>query len=221
MRPFGATCFWMPAHRERKARRFLIASLWAPTGSVGCHPWYLVESRGASVDLQEKRPEITQSGDSTLLPKRFKIALLAPDTCAPRSWAEGSGEAKTRERLLQTNCGVAMAELERALVQQGWSVSSWKAVDQLVRADRISALQAAQKLGARVILQVNSLERSEQYPLKDLNWDTQFYESDRTGRKGGLAPVPEQRAQALESGLKKQQEQIREFMTPRVGASIT
>lgn len=120
--------------------------------------------------------------------------------------------------LMQTHCGVDMSELERALVAKGWTVSSWKAVDQIMQSERVTGLQAAKRLGTGLLLQVNSLEQSTQNPLKDLHWETKFYESDRRGRMGPLAAVPEKRAQTLESMMRAAQAKM--LPSSRIGSSI-
>lgn len=186
-------------------------------GGSGCHPWYLVKSQVNSEDWKERLPEITATRAGKA-PRPLKLAILAPDECSTRSGAEASGEAVSTRLLLRNRCGVVMAELERAMVKRGWNVTSWKAVDQLVAAGHGSALQAAKALGANVMIELNSLEETTQNPLRDLNWHTEFHESDSTGVEGPVVAVPEARAQVLEAGLREAQ--IRSFPSRRVGASL-
>jgi len=99
---------------------------------------------------------------------------------------------------VESSCGVQMAELERILAQQGYAVSSWRAMDQTVRAEGIAPLQAAGRLGADMMIQVHSFELTTLQPLEDLNWETRFYESDKGHSRGlvvmGCASIVTRRA---------------------------
>jgi hypothetical protein len=165
------------------------------------NPWYLVESTYQVRPLAGKPPEVvTTPAYHRLVKGRVStVALRAPDWCAGRSVAETTGEAHARGRLLRTNCGVEMAELESALVSAGYRVISWGVIKQM-RMRELDALEACKKLGAEVLFQVNSLEESEISRGQD-QWHRVFYESNRRGERGSRAVVPEERADALDAGV--------------------
>lgn len=172
-----------------------------------CHPWYLVESTYDFATHEDKPPAVVRSaGYHKLAGRTLTVALSAPDQCADRSSAEATGHARSTGRLLQTTCGVEMAELERELVKAGYRVISWSALRQVVSVKKqVTALEAAQRLKADVLFQVNSLERSVLKPGQQQKWRRTFYESDPTGTKGPVAHVSEERAVALERGVVSQE----------------
>jgi hypothetical protein len=170
---------------------------------VGCNPWYLVESEFHGVTLEEKPPEIarTVAHHAAVMPG-ITVALSAPDRCANQSAATATGEATLTGDVLGTTCGVEMADLERSLVKAGYRVISWSVVSQTVRhGEGITTLDAARKHGAKVLFQVNSLERSVVNRGSELQWERRFFESGPDGTKGPVASVPEERALALERGV--------------------
>ena len=132
------------------------------------------------------------------------MALSAPDKCAGRSSAANTGAATPAGEILSTTCGVEMAELERALVSAGYRVLSWNAVRQIVVYESgVTPLAAAKRLGATVLLQVNSLERSRVTRTGDFQWDHRFFESDEDGRKGATASITSERIGVLETGARR------------------
>lgn len=183
-------------------KRLVVLVLLA-TSLSACHPWYMVESKYSFSTYGERPPEVVRApGYYKLSHLDLTVAVSAPDECADRSSAETTGEAQTAGKLLQTKCGVEMAELERALVKEGYRVISWSALRQMALGNsQVSPLEAAQKLNADVLFQVNSLERSIAKPGQGQEWKRPFYESDSTGATGPVAHVEEQRAQALEKGV--------------------
>lgn len=190
-------------YRRRFMRDWGVSFL-CSTALLACKPWYLVESHYQAGGLSEPPPEITATPTYRAeLPKLVSIAISAPDKCADRSSAETTGEAKSAGELLRTTCGVEMAELERALVRAGYRVISWNAIRQMVvHEENVTPLKAARSLGANVLLQVNSMERSTAFPGHEERWEREFFESDRSGTKGPLTKVPEERARALEQVIR-------------------
>jgi hypothetical protein len=81
-----------------------------------------------------------------------------------------------------TRCGVEMAEIERALVRQGFTVYSWNMVNNMTIANKTeSALAVAKQLGAQVLFQVNSLERVNVIPGSDARIEHSFLASNASG----------------------------------------
>ena len=166
---------------------------------TACHPWYLVESRFVDTVREARAPEVT---GTEVYNSKFhgplRVALRAPDTCANQSSAQASGAADPAGELIRTDCGVEMAEMERALAKAGYTVSSWNAVSSIVKFDHITPIKAAKRLGAQILFQVNSLEKSQSEPGRDLRKERLFFESDKRGKKLGEAFVEEKRALTLE-----------------------
>jgi hypothetical protein len=108
------------------------------------------------------------------------------------------GQAASAGRIVQTNCGVEMAEIERAFSAAGYSVASWDAIRNLVAQEQMTPLGAARSLGADVLFQINSLERSTMDPGRSGLWERHFHRSSRSGEDRGPARVSRQRGQELE-----------------------
>jgi hypothetical protein len=174
--------------------------------SLGCsHPWYTVESRYVAGTRVDRPPEVTATPAYRRLNVggNLKVALRAPDSCANQSAADATGNADSAGALIRTTCGVEMAELERGLVKAGYTVSSWNDVNSIVTVERVTPRTAAARLGAEVLFQVNSLERSESDPARDLRWERRFYTSNKDGENKGEAYVPEARAVTLERAMQQ------------------
>jgi len=168
-------------------------------GTACAHPWYLVESRFIDSTREENPPEVTGTSQYYKKHRRsLRVALRAPDTCANRSSAQTSGMANAAGALIGTDCGVEMAEMERALAKAGYTVSSWNAVSSIVKFEGVTPINAAKKLGAQILFQVNSLERTTSEPGRDLRMERSFFMSNPKGEKGEEAFVEEQRATTLE-----------------------
>jgi hypothetical protein len=186
------------------------------------HPWYLVESSYEVRGLPQRQREITSTPAHRALPEDLVVAVRAPDRCANRSAAGTTGKATPAGDLLRMKCGVEMADLERALAEFNYRVISWSAIEQIVvRQDGITPLAAAKKLNADVLFQINSLERSETNTGHEEIWNGQFYTSDKYGNRGVSAEVPEERARALEAGVRPQGQNFRSSHRISVTANVT
>lgn len=191
----------------------------AATLLLGCNPWYLVESEYQGATLRGDPPEITE----TRVYRRavrpgVSVAVGAPDRCANQSAGEATGGAKTIEELISTTCGVEMAEVERRLAEAGYRVISWNAVYQMVvYEENVTPLAAAKQLGAEILFQMNSLERSRVAPGQESTWRRSFFESNSKGDRKGVAHVDEARARALEGWMMT----IESAVLPREQISVT
>lgn len=116
------------------------------------------------------------------------VALSAPSSCANQSAASATGSAANTGDVVKTLCGVEMAEIERALVRQGFTVYSWNMVSSAINANITkNAAAVAKALGAQVLFQVNSLERVTVNPGRDSRIERSFLKSNAFGES--LSPL--------------------------------
>ena len=98
-----------------------------------------------------------------------------------------------------------MAELERALTQAGFQVISWKVLQNKVLKEETTTQAAAKELGAEVLFQINSLERSLIQAGQDARWERRFYESNQKGEQLNPVPLPEKASHQLLTYAKLQE----------------
>ncbi|MGD2063024.1 MAG: hypothetical protein PVF51_05515 [Nitrospirota bacterium] len=173
-----------------------------------CTPHYLIRSEYVVTQQVNESPEIIETASyKEVLPTVSTIAVRAPDSCANETTAIHSGEAVGRGLLLKTDCGVEMSELERALAKAGYQVISWDIIKNRVRHDQhMTPVKAAQELGAQVLFQVNSLERSASNVRQDARWERRFYRSSSDGDQGSPAPVNAKLKDTFESFIIPQEQ---------------
>lgn len=159
------------------------------TGLTACgSPYYLVTSDFVVADNPEAPPEVVASQTYlSVIPHIHSLAILAPEGCANETAAQSSGEAAGQGLLLKTTCGIEMAELERALTKAGFQVISWNVLQNKVAKEELTPNAASKELGAEVLFQINSLERSMIHAGQDARWERRFYESNQQGEQ--LQPV--------------------------------
>lgn len=156
----------------------LTAMLLALGGCSSTH-YYTVKSTFVSNDQSQTPPEIIATdGYRSHIAPALTVALRAPDTCANNTADKATGNAVSQGTVLATNCGVEMAEIERALAKRGYQVISWNIIAREMRTDK-SVNEIASQLGADVIFQINSLERSRKNLGKDARWERSYYTSDQ------------------------------------------
>ena len=155
----------------------------AGTGCAPRSPWLLVRSQ-ASQTSEQPPPEVTETPRYLeLLPRIRSVAVQAPDYCANRSAVASTGAARSAGTVLSTNCGVEMGELERAFVKAGYRVISWRALRSMVDSTQVTPGVAAQKLGAEILFQINSLQKVKVQPRVQYRWDRQFLGMGKHGRR--------------------------------------
>lgn len=150
---------------------------------AGCSNHYLLSSQFVASSQAGKAPEIIET--PFYLAERSNIrtvAVRAPDSCSNRTADEATGSATNRGTILQTNCGVEMAEIEKALAKMGYRVISWKVLAREMSKEK-SANDIAAALGAEVLFQINSLEKSQKTLGKDARWERKYYQSNDAGAK--------------------------------------
>jgi hypothetical protein len=155
----------------------------------------LVQSRVASTTRNDNFAEVTKTPRySNIVSQIHSVALSAPSSCANQSASSATGSASNTGDVVKTRCGVEMAEIERALVRQGFTVYSWNMVNNAIIANsHESATAVAKRLGAQVLFQVNSLERVIMIPGRDAQIDHNFQNSNASGESLGPLKLDEQK----------------------------
>lgn len=148
----------------------------------GCGGTYLLTTKFVMSSQKEVAPEIVETPTYRSIASNVKtVAVKAPDSCSNRTADERTGVAVSQEAVLKTTCGVEMAEIERALSKASYKVISWKVLAREMEGKDISALDVAAKLGAQLLFQINSLEKSTRTLGKDARWERTFYTSNEYG----------------------------------------
>lgn len=191
--------------------------------SVGPTRFILIESVALAA-ASDTEPEITRTpAYDRLLPTVHHVAIQAPSECENLSATRAAGQAAGAGReILHTTCGVEMAEVERRLTRQGFQVASWRALANMVEASHMTPTAAAAQLGAQVLFQVNSLQRSNTQVARRPQWTQSFRTSDPLGRPGRVLPMaPRSAALAAQIGaLAREAETSAINVTRRLGASL-
>lgn len=157
----------------------------APPPKPATATYLLVKSRLQVATSERSDAEVTDTPEyRQALAKVRRVALSAPDYCASKTAADTTGQAAHTDSVVQTKCGVEMSEIERALTRQGYSVQSWLTLQAMVREQRMTARDAAARLGAQVLFQVNSLEHVKAQPSTNARWERAYYASDEFGTEG-------------------------------------
>lgn len=155
-------------------------------GLGGCSTPYLLTTKFVANNQAEQPPEVVET--PTYLnhhSKIYTVAVRAPDSCSNQTSASATGEARAAGTILKTECGVEMAELERALTKKGYRVISWKVLARELSVSGKTAAEVASSLGAEVLFQINSLEKSEKSLGKDARWERNYFLSNEYGDKLG------------------------------------
>jgi len=150
----------------------------------------LVQSRVVSTTKNDSLvAEVTKTPRySKIVSQVNSVALSAPSSCANQSASSATGSAANTGDVVKTRCGVEMAEIERALVRQGFTVYSWNMVNNAFIANKTEDVtKVAKKLGAQVLFQVNSLERVIMTPGRDALIEHNFQNSNKSGES--LSPL--------------------------------
>ena len=148
---------------------------------------YVMLEYRAGAEYGLHTPRLAVKPTPTYLEKRRTwntVAVRLPEYCLQESAAQASGNARNPDKIFQSECGVYMAEVERALSEKGLKVVSWNALNQLEQRKHISTYEAAQELGADIVFMFNSLETSRIKAGEIAGATLRFYESDEEGAKG-------------------------------------
>ncbi len=174
---------------------------------AACGPrYYLVTSDFMVADGREAPPEIVESPTYLSMIADIKsLAVKAPEGCANETATESSGEATGQGVLLKTTCGIEMAELERALTKAGFRVISWNVLHNKVVKEEITPQAASQDLGAEVLFQINSLERSLVQAGQDARWERRFFQSNDKGEQLNPASLHVKEGEGLIQEIKNKE----------------
>ncbi len=166
---------------------------------AGCSTtdFYQIKSQFRVNDAGEAPASVTRArGFDAAFNNIQVIAVKAPDRCISETETQSTGRAASGSTVMKTECGVEMAQIERELAKAGYSVISWKILENQMAASN-THLAAAKSLNADALFQINSLERTSSAKGQDARWDRRYYKSDATGAVGAPASVKEDVARRL------------------------
>lgn len=142
----------------------------------------------------QNAPDIITTDTYNRMTKQgLSVAVKAPDQCTSYTADQRTGQARSGETILKTDCGLEMGEIERALARAGYKVISWKAFNQQTETEK-NLTKAAADLGASIIFQINSLENSIKSLGQNARWERSYYQSNPLGAT--IAPT------ALDNGTR-------------------
>jgi len=153
------------------------------SGCTRTSKYVYVESSLIDTTKNETQAEVTMTPHySKIFPRIKSVALNAPSSCANQSTSTATGQAEGKGSIVKTYCGVEMAEIEKALVRQGFTVYSWNMMQNALKINQ-TPIEVAKSLGAQVLFQVNSLERVKVKPGRDTRIEHNFFGSNDKGEK--------------------------------------
>lgn len=170
-------------------------------------PEYLLVEYRAGVE--HRAPELQVKSTPLWESSRHQwktVAVRMPDTCRDETAATATGQSLQSDRLLTTACGFYMAEIERALVEAGYRVVSWNALQLREREQKLSTYTAAKQLGADVVFMFNSLEASNVEARAMRGSSIRFYRADADGKPLSKAAL-----------LPKARDYYKQFVSTRLG----
>lgn len=213
----------MKSDRRQILKSFFLVIICSVLTACG-PPYYLVTSDFTVADNRETPPEIVQSKTYlSLIPNIKSLAVKAPEGCANETAAQSSGAAAGQGVLLKTTCGIEMAELERAFTKAGFRVISWKSLQNKVLKEESTPQTASKELGAEVLFQINSLERSLVQAGQDARWERRFYESNQDGEQLKPTTLSVKEGNQLIGHVKKKEASLshRERLSVTINASAS
>ena len=128
-------------------------------GTVACSTtnYYQVQSTYRIADVEEQKADVTKSrGFDTAFEKIDVIAVKAPDRCISETQSEKTGQARGTGTVMKTECGVEMAQIERHLAQAGFSVVSWKLLQ-----NQMESLDLKERSSIQILLEYLMLELAD------------------------------------------------------------
>jgi len=189
---------------------------------AGCtapqYDYLLIEAlQGAALS---SKPHIEVSltpayGDSRLATATAAIRL--PDACLNESAAQVTGDARNTQTIATTQCGVWLAELEKALVGAQFRVVSWDSLKGLERSKNLPAYEAAKALGADVLFLFNSIEAANVLPGGKTGSRMRYFHSNAQGERHEPYPMTDQERAPLRASI----EQIMDQLATPIGADKT
>lgn len=187
---------------------------------LGCSTHYLVTSNFAATQKSIiAPPEIVQTPTYKSIINNVKsVAVRAPSSCSNKTSDQQNGSATSKEVVLATQCAVEMSLIERALSKASYKVISWTEFDRY--SDKsIPIHKLANKMGAQVLFQVNSLEKSTKKLgnlSKDETLEYNYYISNDDGENLGQANIDEETKTLLKSYIGSNSQSIANIKVPFV-----
>jgi predicted ribosome quality control (RQC) complex YloA/Tae2 family protein len=179
----------------------------------------LVQSSVYETTRNENVAEVTITPRYSKMASQIKsVALNAPSSCANQSGAAATGTAVGRGDIIKTRCGVEMAEIERALVRQGFTVYSWNMLNSIIGLN-MTAIEGAKKLGAQVLFQVNSLERVNLNPGRDTRIVRSFFDSNDDAASLSPLEQDENQIKEIKKAIEKDEKKLLSSKT-KLGAML-
>lgn len=121
---------------------------------------YIIASKIVATTKNVAPPEIVETPTyRSEVAKIRTVAVRAPSSCSNKTSDQQQGSAVSKEVVLRTDCAVEMSIIERALTKASYKVISWTELERGM-GKNLSAHQVADSLGAQILFQVNSLEKS-------------------------------------------------------------
>lgn len=150
--------------------------------SIPIASYMLVEYRADQAVMDNKPPQIQQTPSYGILRSVTKsVAIKLPDDCRTRAATIEQGTSRKTDGIMATRCGFWLAELERALTEQGYKVIAWSALRQEEDSKGITTVEAARKLEAEVVLVVNSMEQTSYDRGHSWSASYRYFDSDSSG----------------------------------------
>ncbi|MGD9851643.1 MAG: hypothetical protein AB7T38_10265 [Nitrospirales bacterium] len=187
-------------------------------------PYYLVTSDFVVADNQEAPPEIVESPSYLASISQINfLTVKAPEGCANETATQSSGKAAGQSLLLKTTCGIEMSELERALTKAGFQVISWNVLQNKVVNEKLTPHAASKELGAEVLFQINSLERSIIQAGQNARWERHFYESNPEGEQLKSVALPPREGNQLLDHIKQKETSLlnQDRLSVTINASVS
>ena len=170
-----------------------LAALTVFTSGCSSTSYFLVSSQYVSSTQAQQAPEViaTDAYRSNATSTDTVVAVRAPDSCSNNTADQASGGAASKGTIMLTNCGVEMGEIERSLARSGYRVISWMILARELKGTK-TAVEVAAAMGADVLFQINSLERSQKALGQDARWERKFYKSDTEAKPLAALPLSDQ-----------------------------
>ena len=185
----------------------------------GCANYFMITTEYVAADTPIPPPEVLKTREYSSHAKQVRVlAIQAPDRCINEGASTRSGKQRQNASVMQTTCGVHLADIERGLVRSGYQVVSWKEMWLTQKQDGVSPRDAAIKLKADAIFLVNSLDRSSVSQGENARWERRFYKSSSAGETQDAASVNEVLKKQFIKRIRKQERIL--AGTQRLSATI-
>lgn len=149
----------------------------------GCGKDYLIgRIRLGQVQGRAAERDVRRTANYVALAPTLKtVAFRAPDSCFTQSAGRATGTTRNAGTIMTTECAVWLAELERAVTQEGFRVISWDVLQRAEKTGSGSIYDVAKKLGADLVFILNSLEAGAIRGGSDLALSFSYFQSDPRG----------------------------------------